>query len=94
MFSYLKKHRISFVIGILLTLVMSCVYPVFSIFLSTIINGLFELTSSSKRDSGRSDANIASLMFLILAIVIFLFTLIRDYLTYVVGDEITTNMRK
>jgi len=43
---------------------------------------------------GRSDANTASLVFLILAIGGFIVTFLRDFLTYVVGDEITGNIRK
>lgn len=42
-FGYLKNHKISFAIGVILTLLNGLVYPVFSIFLSRIINALFFL---------------------------------------------------
>ena len=86
MFGYLRKERLCFVIGILLTVLLSGVYPIFSIFLSDIINGLFDLGKPSTQAQGRHDANIASLVFLILAVANFIVTFFRDLLTYVVGD--------
>lgn len=73
---------------------LGLVYPIFSVFLGNIINALFYLADPKMRDQGRTDANRAGLAFLLLAIGVFIFQLIRDYLTYVVGDEITTNIRK
>lgn len=77
-------------------MILGGVYPVFSIFLSDIMNALFDLGSKtlSKRQSGRDSANAAALAFLILAGANFIFTFLRDILTYVVGDEITNNIRK
>ena len=46
-FSYLDNHRASFVIGIIITLLNGLIYPVFSIFLSRIINALFFLSSNN-----------------------------------------------
>jgi hypothetical protein len=62
--------------------------------LSDIINALFYFSKDSTKGQGRKDADIASLVFLILAVGTFIFTLGRDFLTYVVGDEITNNIRK
>lgn len=75
-------------LGIFLTILLGLVYPIFSLFLSQIINALFDLESSSasKRDDGRHNANIASLVFLLLGIGIILLTLARDVLTYLVGN--------
>lgn len=94
MFRYLKSQRLSFAIGILLTIILGAIYPIFSIFLSDIINALFYFSKDSTKEQGRKDADIASLVFLILAFGTFIFTLGRDFLTYVVGDEITNNIRK
>lgn len=60
-----------------------------------IINALFSLSSHDPaiREKGRQDANLASLVFLLLGIGIFLVTLIRDLLTHFVGNEITNNIR-
>jgi hypothetical protein len=73
---------------------LGLVYPIFSLFLGNIINALFELADAKQRDQGRADANRAGMAFLLLAIGVFIFQVTRDYLTYVVGDEITTNIRK
>lgn len=72
--------------GILLTIALGGLYPVFSIFLSNIINALFDLGDSKKQSQGRKDADTASLVFLILAIGGFVVTFARDLLTYIVGD--------
>jgi ABC-type multidrug transport system fused ATPase/permease subunit len=93
-FGYLKNQRLAFVIGVLLTILIGLVYPIFSIFLSNIINALFYFSIPGMVSQGRSDANTASLVFLILAIGGFIVTFLRDFLTYVVGDEITGNIRK
>lgn len=86
----------SFVIGVILTILNGLVYPVFSIFLSVIITSLFDLQSSKPAtvDKGRHDADIASLVFLILAVAGFLGIFARDLMTYIVGEEITSNIRK
>jgi len=42
-FSYLNTHCISFIIGVLITILNGLVYPIFSVFLSRIINALFLL---------------------------------------------------
>lgn len=83
-------------IGILLTILIGGIYPIFSVFLSDIINGLFLLGSSkpSEHDQGRKDSDTASLVFLILAVGGFGVNFVRDALTYLVGDEITNNLRK
>jgi ABC-type multidrug transport system fused ATPase/permease subunit len=93
-FGYLKNQKLAFVIGVILTMALGGVYPVFSVFLSDIINALFDIGTVSKHDKGRSDANTASLVFLILAVGGFAITFARDMLTYIVGDEITTNIRR
>ena len=93
-FGCLQSRRVSFVFGILLTMGLGLVYPIFSLFLGNIINALFELADAKQRDQGRADANRAGMAFLFLAIGVFIFQVTRDYLTYVVGDEITTNIRK
>ena len=95
-FSYLDNHKVSFVIGVIITLLNGLVYPVFSIFLSRIINALFSLSSSNAalRQSGRNDANIASLAFLLLAIASLIGIFIRDLLVYIVGEQITSSIRK
>jgi ABC-type multidrug transport system fused ATPase/permease subunit len=85
-FGYLKQQRLSFVIGIILTIAIGGLYPIFSIFLSDIINSLFDLGSKNNRQSGRHEANIASLVFLILSVAGFIVTFGRDLLTYIVGD--------
>lgn len=78
----------AFAIGVLLTIIVGGIYPVFSVFLSDIINGLFLLGSkkSWEHDQGRRDADTASLVFLILAIGGFGLNFTKDVLTYVVGD--------
>lgn len=83
-------------IGILLTMIVGVIYPIFSVFLSEIINGLFLLGSqkSWEHDQGRRDADTASLVFLILAVGGFGLNFAKDVLTYLVGDEITNNLRK
>jgi len=40
-FSYLKTYKLSFVVGILLTIALGLVYPIFSLFLGNVINALF-----------------------------------------------------
>ena len=84
----MKKHRLSFGIGVIITLVLGGIYPVFSIYLGTILNSLFDLKSSNLtiKNNGRDAANSSSLAFLLLAIGTFIFTFIRDLLTYVVGN--------
>lgn len=72
--------------GILLTIALGGLYPVFSVFLSDIINALFDLGDPKRQSKGRTDANIASLVFLILALGGFIATFARDLLTYIVGD--------
>lgn len=67
-------------------MVLGAIYPVFSIFLSNIINALFNLSNAGKQSQGRTDSNNASLAFLILAIATFIVTFLRDFLTYIVGD--------
>jgi len=73
---------------------LGLIYPIFSVFLGNIINALFYLADPRKRSQGRIDADRAGLAFLLLAIGVFIFQVTRDYLTYVVGDEVTTNIRK
>jgi ATP-binding cassette subfamily B (MDR/TAP) protein 1 len=73
---------------------LGLIYPIFSVFLGNIINALFYLADPKMRSQGRIDANRAALAFLLLAIGVFIFQILRDYLTYVVGDEVTTNIRK
>ena len=95
-FSYLNTHCISFIIGVLITIINGLVYPIFSVFLSRIINALFllESTNPTRVAEGRHDADIASLAFLLLAIGSFIGIFIRDVLTELVGDEITIGIRK
>ena len=72
------------------------VYPIFSIFLSQIIQAFFDLQSKDITivEDGRRRANLMSLGFLLLAIMSFIVTFTRDMQTFMVGDEITTNMRR
>jgi len=46
-FSYLRTQMISFIIGILLTIMLGGIYPIFSIFLSDILNALFDFSKPS-----------------------------------------------
>ena len=70
----------------MLTIALGGLYPIFSIFLSEIINALFDLGDANRQSKGRTDANIASLVFVVLAFGGFIVTFARDMLTYVVGD--------
>lgn len=94
-FSYLENHKVSFVIGVLITVLLGLIYPTFSYFLGEIINALLNIakTDPASRQKGRNDANTASLIFLLLGIGIIVLTLIRDSLTHFVGSEITYNIR-
>ena len=70
-------------------MVLASVYPIFSIFLSQILDALFLLgpnNTAAQREKGRSDSNTASLVFLLLAVGVFVVTLLRDFCTYLVGE--------
>jgi ABC-type multidrug transport system fused ATPase/permease subunit len=82
--------------GIIFAIANGLVYPIFSIFLARIFNALYDLDSGIKEAilRGRESANNSAQAFLILAVLVFIFTFFRDFLTCLVGDEITTNIRK
>jgi ABC-type multidrug transport system fused ATPase/permease subunit len=93
-FSYVHDQKCIFAIGVILTLLIGGIYPIFSIFLSDIINALFDLSTKAHHDYGRQQSDLAALVFLILAVGGFLVTFARDIVAYTVGNEITNNIRR
>ena len=97
-FSYLKDSKLLFVFGILLNIVLGLVFPVFSIFLSQLLDAIIAIQKAVAKNRStvdeRHSSNIASLVFVILAVALFILTFLRELLTYIVGNEITNNIRK
>lgn len=87
-FSYARGHEVLFILGVLISGMLGAIYPVFSIYLASVL----QLMLVKPKDFlEQSDTN--SLAFLILGIIGFFLSIVQDIIFTFIGEKITHRIR-
>ena len=82
-----------FIIGIIFALANGTIFPLFSLFFSRLLNVLLRLYANSNDTDAINQANLYSLLFLILGIAAFICTTLQLGIFRIIGESITAKLR-